>query len=251
MLVIVHITIECMYNNNRVLLHTGHRYHFYCSSILIAYDGAVLPDHTFSSAKFTGHTNHTSTKDGGLGEEEEEMCCRHFIDRYRSSPLSGPHTPAMASPITTPTPVTDSIEPQHVPSPNTFVAVETSTCYDNAAETHRKSVLLQNPSLWTAPEMLGDDLVQVKMIDLAHSVRVSGSNGQTAGSGGSSSLINSEDNLDSGYLHGLNNLVMMLEELTTLANQLVSGNQASGGETIEGNIANLVNSPEIDHVKWL
>lgn len=128
------------------------RYHFYCSSLLIVYDGELLNDgtckHYFSRLNIKGNP------------------CRHFI------------TKAM-----------NNIDKNNM-----------NYYSDNEIEENYKQYLKTHSTCFIPLSTNANDLVQVKIIDLAHTILLS---------------EKQNNDIDIGYIHGLETLINMLEEIIT------------------------------------
>jgi hypothetical protein len=168
------------------------RYNFYCSSLLIVYDGELLKAHT---ASMYFHQN-------GL----EANPCKHFLTTAMEGP--GANQEQM-----------DEVEANY------------------------KDYLRSHTNCFIPLSTNAGDLVQVKIIDLAHTVVTStGSSSASQLTGLSVPAI--APRLDTGYIHGLETLIEMMEQLVAIAD-----NRASQKANIVDNINNVFSSESLEDIR--
>lgn len=177
------------------------RYHFYCSSILIVYEGSTtnsncpsLDRSLSAAASLSGHRAH----------------CRHFIEKLRH-PLPHPQAQAQSASLVTSTAGSSSDEKE-----------AREFMYDNYAERVRKRIL-QHPCYRSAPAASSDDLVHVRIIDLAHTVPSPGT-------------------IDAGYVHGLKNVIGAIEEIIAAID--------ADSYSLTDRVASLLTSAELSKVTY-
>lgn len=199
------------------------RYKFFCSSLLIVYDGNVLRKDAYERFLLTKKSkgdnetveNCADSADGNVTN------CRHFIDKFRERDnydLSNPSMSNRSSPISVreTAPSYESISC----TGSTYTSAFTETEHEKSY----KSFLSQHPSLFLPQVTNPNELVHVKMIDLAHSI-CTAPPGNCCASGmeviNEDGIACSDSNnchveyadVDRGYIHGLEVLIKIFEDI--------------------------------------
>ena len=252
------------------------RYKFFCSSLLIVYDGNVLRDNTHdrylnsvssvhgatatatSSDKNDNNDNNDSTSHAqaqsqprtlsdGVNSNSNSNNCRHFIDKFRDRQhnsnnsnggdqcdgFSNPSISNRSSPVS----IRESTASFENISCVDSTSSSTSTYCETDHEKRYKTYLSQHPTMFLPQATNPSELVQVKMIDLAHSISTTNSNNSTSthtnayGNEFPNTNTNTNDStnsnsnhstnpnpnpgadVDRGFIHGLGVLIKIFEDI--------------------------------------
>lgn len=190
--------MNCLIQQLQIILRwmkRQERFNFYCSSLLIVYDGELLKDHS-STMYF---------QQNGLNSNP----CQHFL----TTALAGRQDAGL----------------------HTRQNEE-----DREIEANYKDYLRSHSNCFLPLATNGSELVQVKIIDLAHTVDTSAVGTSNMISLSSVNIDNTlgpstlSPRLDVGYIHGLETLIGMMEEL-----MLIADNAGSQKSNIVDNISNV------------
>ena len=233
------------------------RYHFYCSSLLIVYDGNILLN------EHATWDNFTRSRRDGVGDQHP----RHFIQNIREKGNStgrGGNSSGTAD-------NSNSTNPNNDSSSSSSSSGGASTI-----EEEYRQYIVTHPTQLTPLSTSNSrhEVVQVKIIDLAHTILVSSedtvTDDVTVLHHYSSSLGQTEPHpagvkvggiqpegdipligtgVDVGYIYGLENLLHILEQLM----RLVDNSPATVGverRNLLANVTEYLNSSEIRSVQY-